>query len=471
MEIVFLLLLLAVVILLFVCIFLTVKQKDIISSSVKNDLSSYVADIKNDILGSVKLLSDNNLGAMEQLSKMLHINQNQASEIQARQLSVMEQNISLNLDKSADTTVSLIDRFQESISAQFIQMNQSLAKQHDQFSKQTAFQISQMETRLQGLEKNTEEKLNAMRTSISDNMVLIRNENAQKLDEIRGTVDEKLQSTLEKRIAESFKTVSERLEQVYKGLGEMKNLANDVGGLKKVLSGVKTRGILGEVQLGAILEDILTKDQYDTNVVTIPGRNERVEFAVKLPGENGSIYLPIDSKFPADRYAQLISAKELGDKSAIESAYKLLETTIKNEAKNIKSKYIEVPYTTNFGIMFLPFEGLYAEVVNRGLVEVLQRDYHINIAGPSTMAALLNSLQMGFRTLAIQKRSSEVWILLDSVKSEFEKFDSVLEKMQTHLNQTSKDLDNLMGTRTRAIKRQLSNVQKLDTLSITDNIN
>ncbi|MDO4731738.1 MAG: DNA recombination protein RmuC [Clostridia bacterium] len=471
MEIVFLLLLLAVVILIFVCIFLTVKQKDIISSSVKNDLSSYVADIKNDILGSVKLLSDNNLGAMEQLSKMLHINQNQASEIQARQLSVMEQNISLNLDKSADTTVSLIDRFQESISAQFIQMNQSLAKQHDQFSKQTAFQISQMETRLQGLEKNTEEKLNAMRTSISDNMVLIRNENAQKLDEIRGTVDEKLQSTLEKRIAESFKTVSERLEQVYKGLGEMKNLANDVGGLKKVLSGVKTRGILGEVQLGAILEDILTKDQYDTNVVTIPGRNERVEFAVKLPGENGSIYLPIDSKFPADRYSQLISAKELGDKSAIESAYKLLETTIKNEAKNIKSKYIEVPYTTNFGIMFLPFEGLYAEVVNRGLVEVLQRDFHINIAGPSTMAALLNSLQMGFRTLAIQKRSSEVWILLDSVKSEFEKFDSVLEKMQTHLNQTSKDLDNLMGTRTRAIKRQLSNVQKLDTLSITDNIN
>ena len=223
----------------------------------------------------------------------------------------------------------------------------------------------------------------------------------------------KLQKTLEERISKSFQLVSERLEQVYKGLGEMQNLAAGVGDLKKVLSNVKTRGILGEVQLGAILEQILTPEQYEENVRTKSTGSERVEFAVKLPGDDeGTVWLPIDAKFPGDAYAKLVDAYELGDPNAVEEAAKNLERIIKSEAKDIHDKYIEPPYTTDFGIMFLPFEGLYAEVVRRGLLETLQRDYKVNIAGPTTMAALLNSLQMGFRTLAIQKRSGEVWNVL-----------------------------------------------------------
>ncbi|MCD8342244.1 MAG: DNA recombination protein RmuC [Clostridiales bacterium] len=331
----------------------------------------------------------------------------------------------------------------------------------------TARQLAQMEQRLQTLEATNEAKLEAIRQTMAQSLDRQRQENNQKLDEIRGTVDERLQTTLEKRIAESFQSVSTQLEQVYKGLGEMKTLASDVGGLKQVLSGVKTRGILGEVQLEGILQEILAPEQYDTNVATIPGSSNRVEFAIRLPGqEDGSVvYLPIDSKFPGDRYAQLQDAQATGDKAQIAAAYKALETVLRSEARDIRDKYLEEPYTTNFGIMFLPFEGLYAEAVNRGMVEVLQREYHVNIAGPSTMAALLNSLQMGFHTLAIQKRSSEVWAVLGEVKTEFGKFEDGLLKMQKHLNQTSSDLDSLITTRTRAINRKLRDVQALDSLS------
>ncbi|MCD8160832.1 MAG: DNA recombination protein RmuC [Clostridiales bacterium] len=331
----------------------------------------------------------------------------------------------------------------------------------------TARQLVQMEQRLQTLESTNEAKLEAIRQTMNQSLERQRQENSRKLDEIRGTVDERLQTTLEKRIAESFQSVSAQLEQVYKGLGEMKTLASDVGGLKQVLSGVKTRGILGEVQLEGILREILAPEQYDTNVATIPGSSNRVEFAIRLPGqEDGSVvYLPIDSKFPGDRYAQLQDAQATGDKAQIAAAYKALETVLRSEAKDIRDKYLEEPYTTNFGIMFLPFEGLYAEAVNRGMVEVLQREYHVNIAGPSTMAALLNSLQMGFHTLAIQKRSSEVWAVLGEVKTEFGKFEDGLLKMQKHLNQTSSDLDSLITTRTRAINRKLRDVQALDSVS------
>ncbi|MCD7919091.1 MAG: DNA recombination protein RmuC [Clostridiales bacterium] len=330
----------------------------------------------------------------------------------------------------------------------------------------TARQLVQMEQRLQTLEATNEAKLEAIRQTMTQSLDRQRQENSRKLDEIRGTVDERLQTTLEKRIAESFQSVSAQLEQVYKGLGEMKTLASDVGGLKQVLSGVKTRGILGEVQLEGILQEILAPEQYDTNVATIPGSSNRVEFAIRLPGqEDGNVvYLPIDSKFPGDRYAQLQDAQAAGDKAQIAAAYKALETVLRSEAKDIRDKYLEEPYTTNFGIMFLPFEGLYAEAVNRGMVEVLQREYHVNIAGPSTMAALLNALQMGFHTLAIQKRSSEVWAVLGEVKTEFGKFEDGLLKMQKHLNQTSSDLDSLITTRTRAINRKLRDVQALDSL-------
>ena len=298
----------------------------------------------------------------------------------------------------------------------------------------------------------------SMRTK-QENMLFIVKE---QLEEIRGTVDEKLQTTLEKRISESFKTVSSQLEQVYKGLGEMQSLANDVGGLKKIMSGVKTRGNLGEYQLAAILAEILAPEQYATNVATVPKSSERVEFAVKLPHEDGTVYLPIDSKFPAETYAQLRDAQESGDRKAVEAAYKNLEAVIKSEAKDIRTKYVAVPYTTNFAIMFLPAEGLYAEVVSRGMVELLQRDYQVNVAGPSTMAALLNSLQMGFKTLAIQQKSNYAWEVLGAVKTEFGKFEESLKKMQRNLDSTSKELDALISTRTNQMQRKLREVERLD---------
>ena len=300
----------------------------------------------------------------------------------------------------------------------------------------------------------------SMRTK-QENMLFILKE---QLEEIRGTVDEKLQTTLEKRISESFKTVSSQLEQVYKGLGEMQSLANDVGGLKKIMSGVKTRGNLGEYQLAAILAEILAPEQYATNVATVPKSSERVEFAVKLPHEDGTVYLPIDSKFPAETYAQLKDAQESGDRRAVEAAYKNLEAVIKSEAKDIRTKYVAVPYTTNFAIMFLPAEGLYAEVVSRGMVELLQRDYQVNVAGPSTMAALLNSLQMGFKTLAIQQKSNYAWEVLGAVKTEFGKFEDSLTKMQRYLDSTSKELDNLITTRSNQMSKRLRDVERLDDL-------
>ena len=326
-----------------------------------------------------------------------------------------------------------------------------------------AAQQQTMEQRLQGLEDSNARKLEEMRKTLAESMAALQAQNAQKLDEIRCTVDEQLQDALQKRVTESFKAVNAQLEQVYKGLGEMQSLAADVGGLKQVLSGVKTRGILGEIQLGAILEEILAPEQYDTNVATIPGSTQRVEYAIKMPGaDGGSVWLPIDSKFPGDTYAHLQDAQASGDAQAVENARHALELVLRSEAKDIREK---PPYTTAFGILFLPFEGLYAEVVNAGLLEVLQRDYQVNVAGPSTMAALLNSLQMGFKTLAIQKRSGEVWQLLGAVKTEFDKFGQGLSKLQQRLRQTDEELDNLIGVRSRAISRKLRAVQTMDDAS------
>ena len=329
-------------------------------------------------------------------------------------------------------------------------------------------QLTMMETRLKNLEDSNAARLDGVRGALVQGLNTIRADNNQKLDEIRGTVEEKLQDTLQKRINESFRTVSTQLEQVYKGLGEMQNLAADVGSLKQVLSGVKTRGILGEVQLGAILEQILAPGQYAENVATVPGSANRVEFAIKMPGQNGNIWLPIDAKFPGDTYAHLQAALERGDAAAAAAMRKALQTVLRQEAKDIHDKYIEVPYTTSFGILFLPFEGLYAEVVSSGITEALQRDYQITVAGPSTMAALLNALQMGFRTLAIQKRSGEVWTILGAVKTEFEKFGAGLQQMQRHLNQTGSDLEELIGPRSRAITRKLESVQQLDSDTAAD---
>lgn len=325
------------------------------------------------------------------------------------------------------------------------------------------FQLQQMENRLKTFSMENEQKLENIRSTVEKKLTYMQEDNNKQLENIRTTVDEKLQNTLENKLNKSFETVSKQLQQVYKGLGEMQNLAVGVGDLKKVLSNVKTRGILGEIQLSAILKEILSPEQYEENVATKKGSRNVVEFAIKLPADDDSfVYLPIDSKFPGDTYAKLVDAMNSGNKEEIEVCSKNLLRTIKSEAKDIHDKYISPPNTTEFAIMFLPFEGLYAEVVNRGMVEVLQREYKVNVAGPSTMGALLNSLQLGFKTLAVQKRSAEVWQILNDVKREFDTFADVLEKTQTKLNQANTELDKLVGVRTRKIQSQLSKVQKLE---------
>lgn len=340
-----------------------------------------------------------------------------------------------------------------------------LAENQRNFSINQSEKFAQLEDRLKTFSLENEQKLENIRHTIQNQLIHIQEDNNKQIDEMRKTVDEKLQKTLEEKMTQSFALVNERLEQVYKGLGEMQTLASGVGDLKKVLSNVKTRGILGEIQLGSILNEILSPSQYDENVVTKKGTRNVVEFAIKLPADDdGFIYLPIDSKFPGDSYSALRDAIDAGDKEQINLAAKQLVTTIKSEAKDIRDKYIDPPRTTDFAIMFLPFEGLYCEVVNRGLVEVLQRDYKVNVAGPSTMAALLNSLQMGFKTLAVQKRSTEVWKILSDVKKEFDTFNSVLENTQNRLKQANDELEKLVGVRTRQIQRKLKDVQSTDEL-------
>lgn len=348
-------------------------------------------------------------------------------------------------------------------SAKFKEIDKNITEKQGEMNKAVVTSLQQMENRFKTFEQTNEQKLEAMREVMIKSLTAMQEDNTKKLDDVRKTVDEKLQKTLEEKMNESFKVVSERLEQVHKGLGEMQTLATGVGDLKKVLSNVKTRGILGEIQLGAILREILSPEQYEENVVTVPGSKNPVEFAVKMPNDDGFVYLPIDSKFPGDAFGDLQDAYESGDADKIKAAKNVLFTRIKGFAKDIHDKYVEPPHTTDFAIMFLPFEGLYAEVVNEGILEQLQNAYRVNVAGPSTMAALLNSLQMGFKTLAIQKRSAEAWKVLEAVKTEFDKFASVLETTQTRLDQANKELDKLVGVRTRSIIRSLKDVQSTTT--------
>lgn len=319
--------------------------------------------------------------------------------------------------------------------------------------------------RIGELTDSNEKALGSMRDKIEVRLKELQDSNEKKLEKMRETVDEKLQSTLEKRIGESFKRVSEHLEAVHKGLGEMKNLANGVGDLKKVLTNVKTRGTWGEVQLGNILEQIMTHDQYGTNVATRPGSSERVEYAVKLPGPEDDpdvcVWLPIDAKFPQEDYLRLVEASEAGDVDAVNQATAALRSAVLLSAKDIRDKYIDPPNTTDFAIMFLPTEGLYAEVLRQtGIVEQLQREMRIVAAGPTTLAAILSSLRMGFRTLAIEKRSSEVWQVLRAVKTEFGRFGDVLTRLGRQLDTAKRTVDQT-GVRTRAMKRKLRDVETL----------
>lgn len=335
-------------------------------------------------------------------------------------------------------------------------LNEGIRQKFEDFGKQQS-----------DLSKLSVQSIKEVKDSIEKQLHAIREDNTRQLSEMRKTVDEKLQTTLEKRLGESFKMVSERLEQVHKGLGEMQNIATGVGDLKKVLSNVKTRGILGEYQLENILEQLLTTDQYSKNVATKKGSQAHVEFAIKLPGKDSDedVWMPIDSKFPIENYEILQNAYEGGGKEIIASAQKVLLKTVESFAKDISEKYLDPPHTTDFAIMFLPIESLYAEVLRHpGLFELLQRKYRITITGPTTLSALLNSLQMGFRTLAVQRRSSEVWKILEAVKTEFDKFSDQLEKVDKQLNTASKSLDELRHTRTNVMTRKLKDVGTIEAI-------
>jgi DNA recombination protein RmuC len=319
---------------------------------------------------------------------------------------------------------------------------------------------------LRTLADANDKRMGEVRQAVEAKLTLIQTDNAQKLEQMRATVDEKLSATLEQRLGESFKQVAERLEQVHKGLGEMQTLARDVGSLNRVLTNVKTRGSFGEVQLEALLADVFTTEQYGRNIATVPGSNERVEFAIRLPGRDdgsGVVWLPIDAKFPREDYERLLDAQERADKDAVETFSRAIENRLKLEARTIREKYIAAPHTTDFGILFVPTEGLYAEALRRpGLVDALQREHKVMLAGPTTLLATLNSLQMGFRTLALEKRSAEVWQVLGAVKTEFGKFGDVLARTKKKLEEASSTIE-AAEVRTRAMSRQLRSVESMPT--------
>ena len=338
-------------------------------------------------------------------------------------------------------------------------------KNREETSKISKENREELSNTLERFEERFSKNIKSVQDAIYKQLKDIRDDNTKQLDRMRNTVDEKLQTTLEKRLGESFKQVSERLEKVHKGLGEMQSIASGVGDLKKVLSNVKTKGVFGEYQLGNILEQILTPDQYGKNVSTNPDYNGSVEYAVKMPGDNESsvLWLPIDSKFPTKSYEDLLNAYEVADKDAVEIARKQLIRAVDGFAKDISGKYISVPNTTNFAIMFVPIEGLFAEILREpGIMETLRSKYKIALTGPTTLSALLNSLQMGFRTLLVQERSSEVWNILSAVKSEFETFGSHLSKVQSQLKTASSSLETLQGTRSRAMERKLRDVESIN---------
>ena len=341
----------------------------------------------------------------------------------------------------------------------------SLLKRLHETSVMQKGQLEIFSQQLMELTKQNSTKLELIRNTVEQRLTELQKDNNQKLEKMRETVDEKLQSTLEKRLAQSFQSVSERLEQVHKGLGEMQHLAIGVGDLKKVLSNVKTRGTWGEVQLGNLLEQILTKEQYQANVATKKESKDIVEYAIKLPGKDKNldyIWLPIDAKFPIEDYQRLLEAEDSNDKIAIDNANKAIEKRLKDEGKKIKTKYIDPPNTTDFAILFIPIEGLYAQVLKLpGLVDFIQREYRVMVTGPTTITAILNSLQMGFRTLAIEKQSSEIWQTLSEVKTEFGRFGEILERTQKKLQEASNQID-AGATRARAIERKLKNVDTLE---------
>lgn len=445
-----------------------------------SDTAAVAAQTKNDVINEIRSsraeINASVQTTMRAFADALVTLQRQTAERQDVRLKELIDSISNNqslLQKSIKDTTTMLSAAQEKQfemqDKRLHEISKMLTEAQTQLQSAVSDRLKTVNEQFNTFTLQSKESMDGIRTTVQNRLEALQKDNSQQLEKMRVTVDEKLQKTLDDRITQSFKLVNDRLQEVYTGLGEMKTLASGVGDLKKVLSNVKTRGIVGEYQLGALIEELLAKEQYDENVVTKRGSTNRVEYAIKLPGEGERcVYLPVDAKFPADTYGQLVDAYETGDVGAISSAQAILETRIKNCAKDIRDKYIDTPNTTDFAIMFLPFEGLYAEVVRRGLVDTLQRQYKVNIAGPTTFAALLNSLQMGFRTLAIQKRSSEVWNVLGAVKTEFATFSEVLEAAQKRIEQTGVELDKLIGVRTRKINSKLREVSELPAVESKD---
>lgn len=407
------------------------------------------------IILSSKKSGGNSLKLENQISYVLK-EQERLEKVIREEISSNREESVKNAKRDREETGTNLRLFSDSIMSQMKIIADLQKNQLEAFSGQLS-KLTQIND--QGMEK--------MRLIVEERLKELQKDNNSKLEQMRATVDEKLHNTLEQRLGESFKSISQRLEALYKELGEVQSLANGVNDLKKALTNVKTRGVWGEIQLGGIIDEILTKEQYEVNVATKKGSSDRVEFAVKLPGQEedggGSIWLPIDAKFPQEDYQKLLDAQDNGDKSLVDEYSKQLEIRIKSEAKDIRDKYLDPPNTTDFGIMFLPTESLYAEVIRRpGLWDTLQRDYKVIITGPTNLAALLNSLQMGFRTLAIEKRSSEVWTLLGAVKTEFGRFAQILEKTQKKLHEASENIETATR-KSRTIERKLRNVQELQT--------
>lgn len=412
------------------------------------------------LLLQIVLLWRNRGEVTERLSREIRAQQDGLAHLEGE----LRQELALNRQEAAqqargdrEEQTQALGRLAQSLSAQVGQLGQLQGGQLEAFAQQ-----------LSRLTQSNDQRFEQLRQSVETRLAAIQADNAGKLEAMRKTVDEKLHATLEQRLGESFRLVSDRLEQVHKGLGEMQTLAAGVGDLKKVLTNVKTRGAWGEVQLEALLEQVLAAGQFEKNVMTRPGSGERVEFAIRLPGrapaaggEAAPVWLPIDAKFPVEDYQRLVDAQERADVAAVEQAAKALETRLRDEARKIRDKYVEPPHTTDFALLYLPTEGLYAEALRRpGLAETLQREFRISLAGPTTLTALLNSLQMGFRTLAIEKRSSEVWAVLGAVKTEFGKFGEVLEATQRKLEQATRSIESA-GVRTRQIERKLRGVEAL----------
>ncbi len=385
------------------------------------------------------------------------------SEISSKDKDEIKQSFNSNVDFISKTLSETQKANNEAILQTMKAFQENVSGNSQSLEKRVMELIGQLDERMQNISKMQEEKLENIRRSNDAHIKSLQEDNNRQLDKMRETVDEKLSKTINDRFKESFAVLSNQLESVYKSLGEMQNIASDVGNLTKMLSNVKTTGVFGEIQLGAIFDQMLTKEQYETNVVTGDGR-EPVEYAIKLPGQADDefVLLPVDSKFPYTVYGDLQSAYENNQFEEVKQKKVQLKNTILQMAKDIQTKYINPPKTTNFAVMFLPIEGLYAEVAKMGLIEELQEKYNVTIAGPTTMSALLNSLQMGFKTLAIQKKSGEVWKILGAVRTEFDKFNDIVVKIRGQFEKTSKDFDTLVGTRTRLLASKLRSVERLD---------